>query len=146
MTAWASSGALLNAIRSEAPELLPVLAGPWYMDRKGEAPAPGQGPLFEMPVLHYHAGNFLFALHDSYYQLAAAKHGGAAALSGAQRAALAKVREVAARPGQALRARLAPGDVQLLNNHTQIHSRSAYTDWEVRGRVGWRGVAWGKIG
>lgn len=131
VTSWASSGAVVNAVREEAPELLPVLAGPWFLDRKGEVPE-GEAPAFEMPVLHYHRGFFGLSLHDSYYQLAAAKHGGAAALSALQMRALAKVREVADRPGQALRARLRPGDVQLLNNHTQVHCRSAYSDWEVR--------------
>jgi hypothetical protein len=53
-SAWASSGAILNIIREESPELLPVLAGPWMLDRKGEAAGAGEGPVFEMPILHYH--------------------------------------------------------------------------------------------
>jgi hypothetical protein len=32
----------------------------------------------------------------------------------------------------AISARLAPGELQLVNNHTQVHNRSAYRDWEVR--------------
>jgi hypothetical protein len=82
------------------------------------------------------------ALHDSYYQLAEAKWGGPAALTQQQLRALEKFREVADRPGVAIRTRLAPGDVQLLNNNTQIHMRSAYRDWEVGGRRG-RGRGWG---
>jgi hypothetical protein len=53
ITSWASSFEVINVIRQEAPELLPVLAGPWFLDRKGEV-APGRLPWFEMPVLHYH--------------------------------------------------------------------------------------------
>jgi hypothetical protein len=70
------------------------------------------------------------SLHDSYYQLASDKWGGHATLSPAQLAALAKIREVADRPGVAIRARLAPGDVQVLNNHVTLHARGAYRDWE----------------
>jgi hypothetical protein len=44
---------VLNVIRQESPELLPVLAGPWFLDRKGEVSA-GELPWFEMPLLHYH--------------------------------------------------------------------------------------------
>ncbi|GBF98150.1 clavaminate synthase [Raphidocelis subcapitata] len=126
---WASSMAIINTIREEAPELLPVLAGPWFLDRKGEV-GPGEAPVFHMPILMYHQGHALVALHDSYYQLASDKWGGPAELSPLQLRALEKFREVADRPGVAIRTRLAPGDVQLLNNHTQIHMRSAYRDWE----------------
>lgn len=128
-SAFASSTAIINAIREEEPELLPVLAGPWYLDRKGEV-GPGQEPVFEQPILHYHRGRVLVSFHDTYYQLAAAKWGGAAALSAAQLRALEKFREVAERPGVAIRMRLAPGDVQLLTNHTIVHTRSAYKDWQ----------------
>jgi hypothetical protein len=30
---------------------------------------------------------------------------------------------------------LQPGDLQLVHNHTQVHNRSAYEDYEVRLRV-----------
>ena len=30
-----------------------MLAGAWYLDRKGEV-APGELPCFDMPILHYH--------------------------------------------------------------------------------------------
>ena len=35
------------------PDLLPVLTGPWYFDRKGEVP-PGKQGFFEIPVLNFH--------------------------------------------------------------------------------------------
>ncbi len=43
---------------------------------------------------------------------------------------------MANRPEVSLHVRLAPGDLSILNNHTQVHVRSAYRDWEVRGRLG----------
>jgi len=52
----------------------------------------------------------------------------------------------------AIGCRLAPGELQVLNNHTQVHNRSAYKDWEVSVRVGvgvgvgnWVGD-WGGVG
>lgn len=53
VTSWASSGAVLNALRDENPSLLEALAGDWWMDRKGEV-AGGEDPVFSMPILNYH--------------------------------------------------------------------------------------------
>ncbi|KAI8467756.1 MAG: hypothetical protein J3K34DRAFT_429454 [Monoraphidium minutum] len=128
-TAFASSSAIINIIRQEEPELLPVLAGPWFFDRKGEL-VPGESPVFDMPILHYHRGRALVAFHDSYYQLASNKWGGAATLTPLQERALQKFREVADRPGVAVRYRMSPGDVPVIHNHTAVHNRSAYRDWE----------------
>lgn len=36
--------------------------------------------------------------------------------------------ELAASPELAMTGRLEPGDIQLLNNHTILHARSAFTD------------------
>lgn len=129
LTGWASSTTIINIIREEEPELLPVLAGPWFMDRKGED-GDGQVPFFDIPILNYYQGRFFVSYHDTYYQLAAAKVGGVAALTEAHHRALAKFNEVADRPGVAVKVRLAPGELQLLNNHVAVHTRSAYRDWE----------------
>lgn len=68
-------------------------------------------------------------MHDSYYQLAALKYGGAAALTERQSRALEAFNRAA--DALAVSARLVPGEVQVLNNHALVHKRSAYRDWEV---------------
>ena len=42
-----------NEIVRRRPDLARLLAGPWFMDRKGEVPAGKQGH-FELPVFNYH--------------------------------------------------------------------------------------------
>ncbi len=42
-----------NEIVRRRPDLARVLAGPWFMDRKGEVPE-GKKGYFELPVFNYH--------------------------------------------------------------------------------------------
>ena len=53
MSHWSSSVSVHNEIVRRRPDLAPVLAGPWFYDRKGEVP-PGKKPFFEIPVFNYH--------------------------------------------------------------------------------------------
>jgi hypothetical protein len=50
------------------PDLIPVLAGTWYMDRKKEVP-PGKKPYFVLPILNWHevrrGGEVVHANHPS---------------------------------------------------------------------------------
>lgn len=50
---WASSWAIHNEFLKLRPDLGPVMAGPWYIDRKGEVPT-GQKPYFALPPFNYH--------------------------------------------------------------------------------------------
>lgn len=47
--------------------------------------------------------------------------------------AMALFNELAASPQLRLEMILQPGDIQLLNNHTCLHYRSAFEDFQVRG-------------
>ena len=63
---WASSTSVYNRILARRPDLLEVLAGPWFFDRKGEVP-PGKQPFFEIPVLNFHAGYLSVNFSANYY-------------------------------------------------------------------------------
>lgn len=41
-----------NEILKRRPDLAPVMAAPWYMDRKGEVPD-GKQPYFQIPIFNY---------------------------------------------------------------------------------------------
>lgn len=74
------------------------------------------------------------AYHDSYYQAAASRWPQLVPpLTQQQRQALQLFNQVADRPDVRLDHQLEPGDVQWLNNHTIVHMRSQFEDWE----VGW---------
>ena len=131
---WASSRAIHDALVVEDPPAARLLAarGAWFYDRKGEVPA-GKAGFFEMPVFNYGEGGcadrVFVNLSSNYYEAAAARFPGRVPpLTAAQRAAVAKVEAMAASPRFALACDLAPGDVQLLNNHTVLHTRAAFTN------------------
>jgi hypothetical protein len=53
LSGWSSSISVHNEIVRRRPDLARVLAGPWFMDRKGEVPE-GKKGYFELPVFNYH--------------------------------------------------------------------------------------------
>ncbi len=53
LSGWSSSISVHNEIVRRRPDLARLLAGPWFMDRKGEVPAGKQG-FFELPVFNYY--------------------------------------------------------------------------------------------
>jgi len=52
LSSWSSSMAVHNEILRRRPDLAPVMAAPWYMDRKGEVPE-GKQPYFQIPIFNY---------------------------------------------------------------------------------------------
>ena len=52
LSSWSSSMTVHNEILRRRPDLAPVLAAPWYMDRKGEVPD-GKQPYFQIPIFNY---------------------------------------------------------------------------------------------
>lgn len=122
-----SSIALHNAIMERRPDLLQTLYEPYWVDRKGEIPA-GARPYFQMPVFHNYEGKV-----TTYYS------GGHMKTIGIypelpphtqkQREAMELMDELANSPEFRLEMVLEKGDIQLLNNHVVLHSRTAFTDF-----------------
>ena len=52
LSSWSSSMTVHNEILKRRPDLAPVMAAPWYMDRKGEVPE-GKQPYFQIPIFNY---------------------------------------------------------------------------------------------
>ncbi len=73
------------------------------------------------------------ALKSTYYELAQ-RHAEVPRLGALQREALAAVGALALGDGLRLDFALQPGDLQLLSNRTQLHTRSAFTDAQVAER------------
>ena len=130
-SAWASSVAIAAALLREDPPAAALLAGRgiWFYDRRGEVPA-GKAPFFEMPVFNHSADGSVKVNRSSNYSASAAARFPEAVppLSAAQKAAVAKVEAMAASPRFMLACSLQPGDLQLLNNHTCLHTREAFAD------------------
>ncbi|KAI3425042.1 hypothetical protein D9Q98_008420 [Chlorella vulgaris] len=123
---WTSSTAVYNRILARRPDLLPVLAGPWHFDRKGEVP-PGKLPFFEIPVLNFHEGYLSVNFSSNYYMLSQ-RHKEVPRLTPAHLEAIKVFEDFAWSDSLRLDWQLRPGDVQLLSNHTCLHSREGFVD------------------
>jgi hypothetical protein len=77
-------------------------------------------------------GYLTVSLHDTYYQAAAARFPDEVPpLTQAQQAAMALFNATADRDDVRLDYWLEPGDMQFVNNHNIVHTRSQFEDWQV---------------
>jgi hypothetical protein len=122
----ASSHAVHDEILARRPDLLEVLYEPMWWDRNGEEPD-GEEPAFPLPVLHDVDGRpRVFFI--GWYIRDAQRHPQVPRLSAAQLEALDLIEAIANDPAFHVAMDFRPGDVQLLNNATILHSREAYED------------------
>lgn len=122
----ASSYAVYDEILARRPDLLEVLYEPMWWDRNGEQPD-GEDPAFPLPVLHDVDGRpRVFFI--GWYIRDAQRHPDVPRLTRDQLEALDLIETIANDPRFHVAMDFRPGDVQLLNNATILHSREAYED------------------
>ena len=128
LSRWASSISIYNELLTTRPDAAAVLAArsAWYYDRKGEVPA-GKDPFFEMPILNFSRGYLSINISANYYR-DSQRFPEVPRLTAAQEAAVASFEALADDPRFAMEHALAPGDIQLLNNHNVLHTRSAFVN------------------
>ena len=129
-----SSTAVYNAILAEHPEHLDVLYRGFHNDLRGEGPTGDINELTRnrVPVYSDHAGRVSCSFNYRMIDNAAQKAG--VPLDHAERAALDFLRAVSLRDELGLRFSLAPGDIQMVSNHSVFHSRASFVDHEDPGR------------
>jgi hypothetical protein len=123
-----SSTTIFNEMRRRRPDLLALLFGPIATDRRGEVP-PGMEPWFEIPVFSWHEGHLTAVYHRQYIE-SAQRFAGAPRLTPAHDAALDLFDELSGDPALHLHMQFEPGDVQLVHNHTLLHDRTGFEDWD----------------
>lgn len=123
-----SSTTIFNEMRRRRPDLLALLFRPVATDRRGEVPV-GMKPYFEIPVFSWHAGN-LTAIYQRQYIDSAQRFPDAPRLTPDQIAALDLFDELANDPALHLHIAFQPGDIQFVHNHTLLHDRTAFEDWD----------------
>ena len=124
---------LHNLLRDERPDLLDALYGMFYLDWRGEEPQ-GEKPFFRIPMFSERDGKVTARLVSTLYYKSAARFGKEYAPTPLQLEALEAVQEIANRPELMLSMHFQEGDIQLLNNHTTMHARSAFEDFDEPGR------------
>jgi hypothetical protein len=127
-----SSTTIFNEMRRRRPDLLALLFRPVATDRRGEVPA-GMKPWFEIPVFSWHEGH-LTALYQRQYIDSAQRFAEAPRLTADHVAALDLFDSLANDPALHLHMEFRPGDVQFVHNHTLLHDRTSFEDWEEPGR------------
>lgn len=123
-----SSTTIFNEMRRRRPDLLKVLLDPIETDRRGEVPE-GSKPYFTIPVFNYHDG-LISAIYQRQYIESARRFPGVPPLTPQQREALDLLDQLANDPKLNLMMELEPGDIQLVHNHTILHDRTAFEDFE----------------
>lgn len=121
----ASSVTVFNHVLERRPDLAELLFEPMYYDSRGDG---GTDAFVARPAAF--DGERLRTFYHAEYMRTASRHPGVPALSRAQHELLDLYDELANDPALYLEMDLAPGDVQLISNHTVVHSRTAYADHE----------------
>lgn len=127
LSTLASSAAIHNEVLRRRPDLARVLAEPFHLDRREEVPE-GKAPHYALPVFNYHAGRLTVSFVRRFIY-SAQRFPEVPRLTAAQKEALDLMDELAASPDIRLDMDFRPGDVQVVNNLTIMHSRTAYEDW-----------------
>ncbi len=123
-----SSMTLYNEVLKRRPDLAVELFKPMQSDRRGEVPA-GKKPWHSIPVYNWHEG-FLSAHYARRYINSARRFDEVPPLTKAQTEALDLIDELANDPQINLQMQFEPGDMQWVHNHTMLHDRTAYEDWD----------------
>jgi hypothetical protein len=122
----ASSVTVYNELLRRRPDLAPRLYEPFLLDVRNED---SSGALRYVPVppCRYAAGRLRTFYHSDYFR-SVVRHADVGALGAREQEVLDLYEAIASEPGVYLDMDLMPGDIQLLSNHTMVHSRTAYDD------------------
>ncbi len=128
MSITTSSVAALQTMRREHPDLADYLLEPIHFSRQGEQ-APDEAPSYPHPIFDERGGKF-FSKWNRNRVTSAQKLEGVPQLSVQHREALERFDTLVRREDLAHTMWLRPGDLQIINSHVTLHSRTNFTDYE----------------
>jgi Taurine catabolism dioxygenase TauD, TfdA family len=120
-----SSVAVHNALVEQRPDLARLLYEPWWFDRRT-----GDGPdsFYQQPVYAVDSGGRLRTRYGPDYMRSAQRGAHVPPLTAEQMEALEMLDQLHNDPRYMLAMNLRAGELQFLNNHVILHSRTAYQD------------------
>lgn len=127
LSSLVSSTTIFNEMRRRRPDLLKALLEPIETDRRGEVPEGGT-PYFTIPIFNYHEG-LVSAIYQRQYIESARRFPDVPPLTPQQIEAMDLLDQLANDSRLNLMMELQPGDIQLVNNHTILHDRTAFEDY-----------------
>jgi len=127
MSSVASTMSIYNEILRHHPERLEQCFAGFHHDLKGEN-RPGVPPVtpHRVPVFSYRDGYLSSCFNTSYIEHAARRRG--VELTADERATLDLINALAERADLRFDFLMEPGDIQFINDHTTIHSRTEFDD------------------
>lgn len=123
-----SSIAAHDILAAERPELAEALHLPFHFSRQQEQ-APDEPPFYPNPVFDEEDG-LLFSKWNRNRLTSAQTMEGVPPLTALQHQALDRLDAILRRPDVMFDMYLQPGDMQILNNHVTLHSRTEFEDYE----------------
>jgi alpha-ketoglutarate-dependent taurine dioxygenase len=126
MSITTSSPAAYARMQAEHPDLVEYLRRPIHFSRQGEQ-APDEPPSYPHPVFDEEGGK-LFSKWNVNRVTSAQKLEGVPGIEGRHRVALDEFDKLVRRPDLAHTMWLEPGDLQIINSHVTLHSRTDFTD------------------
>jgi len=121
-----SSVSVFNEILSRRPDLAQRLYEPFLLDSRDEQ-REGSRAYFPVPPCRHARGRLATFWHSDYFR-SVVRHAGVAPFTELERELLDLYEELASSEALRLDMLFAPGDVQLISNHTVVHARTAYED------------------
>lgn len=118
-----------NVLLKERPDVLETLYKPFNLDWRGENPD-GEKPWYACPMFSYHDGKVSSRITSRVFFESVKRWGDELAMTDKQREALDVVQEISERPSLRLAMDFKEGDMQFINNHTLLHARSEYEDYD----------------
>jgi hypothetical protein len=122
-----SSAAIHNEILATRPDLAQVLYGPFYSDIRGEEPK-GRKPYYVEPRFAIFKDRF-YGTHGPNYVRSAQRFAEVPRLTPAQHEAMDLIDTLCNEDRFQLDMDFRRGDIQFLNNHNVLHSRTEYEDF-----------------
>jgi hypothetical protein len=128
LSSISSSVAIHNEILRTRPDLLEVLYRPFCIDHRGEE-FDGEDPFYVAPTFAMHGGR-LYARYGAKYVESAQRFPQVPRLTDQELDAMALFNTLARSDAFRLDMQFQRGDIQLLNNHFTVHSRTDYEDYD----------------
>jgi alpha-ketoglutarate-dependent taurine dioxygenase len=123
-----SATAIFNEVVKRRPELAELLTHPVYRDRRGEVPEDCE-PWYRMPVFNLYREKLLTSYVRSTVRKAQ-RFDAVPRITPELDEAMDLFDELAADPNLHFDMSFEPGDIQFVNNHYVLHSRTSYTDFQ----------------
>jgi hypothetical protein len=128
MSMISSSVTAHSLILAERPDLATMLHTPFHFSRQAEQ-APDEAPSYPNPI-YDEADGKLFSKWNRNRMTSAQRIEGVPPLSPTQREAVDLLDDILRRDAVMYAMHLRPGDMQIINNHTTLHSRTSFTDFD----------------